>query len=129
MMILYHSEVVEDLNVPLNYEESTFNLDDVSLPDIETNNITESETNFDELKPELNESTIQNLIEETAIETKVEERTEEFKIEAPTVEEVDITSAVEEQPSNKVDLTDETIPAVVNEFTQPEEIKETEKTR
>ncbi len=122
------SEVVEDLNEPLNYEESTFNLDEVSLPDIETNNITESEPNFDELKPELNESTIQNLIEEPPIETKVEERTEEVKIEAPTVEEVDITSVVEEQPSNKVDLNDETRPAIVNEFAQPEEIKETEKT-
>lgn len=122
------SEVVEDLNEPLNYEESTFNLDEVTLPDIETNNITEPEPNFDELKSEVNESTIQNLIDEPPIETKVEERTEEVKIETPTVEEVDITSVVEEQPSNKFDLNDETTPAIVNEFAQPEEIKETEKT-
>ena len=63
------TEVNDDLNLPLNTPDTSFNLDEIPLPGFESAAISESITDFEVLENIQTDTPIENLIEDQKIET------------------------------------------------------------
>ena len=78
------TEVNDDLNLPLNTLDTSFNLDEIPLPGFESVAISESITDFEVLENIQTDDPIENLIEDQKIETPGVEEIKENDIRIDT---------------------------------------------